>query len=78
MESPYEFILGMHWLVKHQPWIDWRARTVYSFAQDTRKHVFLRESNVIDTVSNTVKGALTVIHTSPRTDQLDESGVINS
>ena len=23
MESPYDLIIGMPWLVKHQPWIDW-------------------------------------------------------
>ena len=38
----------------------------------------LREANVIDAVFNTVKGALTLIHTSPRTNQFDESGVVNS
>ena len=31
MESPYDLILGMPWLAKHQSWIDWRIRTVASF-----------------------------------------------
>ena len=40
--------------------------------------MLLREANVTDGVSNTVKGVLTVLHTSPRSNQLDESGVVNS
>ena len=72
MESPYDFILGMPWLAKHQPWIDWRTRTVASSTQDTGKDVLLREANVTDAVSNTVEGALTVCQTSPSTTQLVE------
>ncbi|KAF1333193.1 Pol protein, partial [Globisporangium splendens] len=30
MGSKYDLILGMPWLAKHQPWIDWRARTIGS------------------------------------------------
>ena len=30
MGSRYDLILGMPWLAKHQPWIDWRARTIGS------------------------------------------------
>ena len=40
--------------------------------------MFLREANVTDAVFNAVKGMLTVSHTSPRTNQLDESGIVNS
>ena len=28
MEIPNDLILGMPWLAKCQPWIDWRTRTV--------------------------------------------------
>ena len=78
MESPYDLILGMPWLVKHQPWIDWRTCTVARSKQDTVKDVLLREANVTDAVFNALKDALTVSHTSPKTNQLDESGVVNS
>src|SRR5690349_15942529 len=30
MGSRYDLILGMPWLTKHQPWIDWRARSIGS------------------------------------------------
>ena len=30
MGAKYDLILGMPWLAKHQPWIDWRARTIGS------------------------------------------------
>ena len=38
----------------------------------------LREDNVNDAVFNLVKGASTVSQASPRTNQLDESSVVNS
>ena len=41
MENPYDLILGMPCLVKHQPWIDWRARIAASSTQDTVKDVLL-------------------------------------
>jgi len=28
MDDRYDLILGMPWLVKHEPWIDWRTRTI--------------------------------------------------
>jgi hypothetical protein len=28
MDDRYDLILGMPWLVKHDPWIDWRSRTI--------------------------------------------------
>jgi hypothetical protein len=28
MDDRYALILGMPWLVKHEPWIDWRSRTI--------------------------------------------------
>ena len=70
--------LGMPWLAKHQPWIDWRTRTVSSSTQDTGKDVLLREANVTDAVSNTVEGALTVCHMLPSTTQLVEPSVVGS
>ena len=77
MESPYDLILGMHWLVKYQPWIDWRTRTVASSAQDTGMDVLLREANATDAVSITVEGALTECQTAPSPTQLEETGVVN-
>ena len=78
MESPYDLILGMPWLAKHQPWIDWRTRTVASSTQDTGKDVLLREAYVADAVSNTVEGAMTVCQSAPGTTQLERSGVVGS
>ena len=62
---------------RHQPWIDWRTRTVASSTQDTGKDMLLRNANATDAAFNAVKGALTVSHTSPRTNQLDRSGIVN-
>ena len=39
--------------------------------------MLLQEANVTDAVFNAVKGALTVSHTSPRNNQLDETGEVN-
>ena len=78
MESPYDLIIGMPRLVNYQPWIDWQTRTVASFTQETGKNVLLREANVNDAVFNAVKGTLTVGHTSPSTNHLGESGIVNS
>ena len=41
MESPYDLILGMPWLAKHQPWIGWRTCTVASSTQDNGNDVLL-------------------------------------
>ena len=77
MESPYDLILGMPWLAKYQPWIDWRTRTVANSTQDTGKDVLLREAYATDVVSNTVEGALTGCQTSPIPTQLVETEVVN-
>jgi hypothetical protein len=40
MGSKYNLILGMPWLAKDQPWIDWRARTIGSsttFSDEERR-----------------------------------------
>ncbi|CAI5701232.1 unnamed protein product [Peronospora effusa] len=78
MESPYDLILGMPWLTKHQPWIDWRTRTVASSTQDTGKDVLFQEAYVADDVSSTVEGAMTVYQSAPGTTQLEKSGVVGS
>ena len=59
MESPYDLVLGMLWLAKYQPWIDWCTRTVASSTQDAGKDVLLREAYATDVVTNTVESALT-------------------
>ena len=64
MESPYDLILGMPWLAKYQPWIDWRTRTVANSTQDTGKDVLLREAYATDVVTDTVDSALTKCPTS--------------
>ncbi|GMF50528.1 unnamed protein product [Phytophthora fragariaefolia] len=28
MDDRYDLILSMHWLAKHEPWLDWRSRTI--------------------------------------------------
>lgn len=50
MQSPHDLILGLPWLAKHQPWIDWRTRTIASSTQDTGKEMYLREAHAIDVV----------------------------
>ncbi|KAF1318369.1 Pol protein, partial [Globisporangium splendens] len=44
MGSRYDLILGMPWLAKHQPWIDWRARTVGSSTPSSDEERRLREN----------------------------------
>ena len=39
--------------------------------------MLLRNANATDAAFNAVKGALSVSHTSPRTNQLDRSGIVN-
>ena len=56
-KSPYDLTLGM-------PWFE--NTTVDSSTQDIGKDAFFWEANLTDDVFNTVKGALTVSHTSPR------------
>ncbi|KAF1316891.1 Pol protein, partial [Globisporangium splendens] len=43
MGSKYDLILGMPWLAKHQPWIDWRARTIGSSTPSSDEERRLRE-----------------------------------
>ncbi|KAF1323160.1 Pol protein, partial [Globisporangium splendens] len=43
MGSKYDLILGMPWLAKHQPWIDWRARTIGSSTPSSSEERRLRE-----------------------------------
>ena len=50
MQSPHDLILGLPWLAKHQPWIDWRTRTIASSTQDTGKEMYLRDAYAIDVV----------------------------
>ena len=38
----------------------------------------MREAKVTDSVFYAVKGALTLSHTSPSTNKIDESGIVNS
>ena len=75
MESPYDLILGMPWLAKYQPWIDWRTRTVANSTQDTGKDVLLRETYAADVVSDTVDSALTGCQTSIHYTQSPRPGV---
>ncbi|KAF1325825.1 Pol protein, partial [Globisporangium splendens] len=44
MGSRYDLILGMPWLAKHQPWIDWRARTIGSSTPSSDEERRLREN----------------------------------
>ncbi|KAF1318323.1 reverse transcriptase, partial [Globisporangium splendens] len=43
MGSKYGLILGVPWLAKHQPWIDWRARTIGSSTPFSDEERRLRE-----------------------------------
>ena len=78
MESPYDLILGMPWLAKHQPWIDWRIRTVGNSTQETGKDVLLRETYATDFVTNTVDSALTGCQTSQITTYSRKPGEVDS
>ncbi|KAF1325088.1 reverse transcriptase, partial [Globisporangium splendens] len=44
MGSKYDLILGMPWLAKHQPWIDWRERTIGSSTPSSDEERRLREN----------------------------------
>ncbi|KAF1325083.1 Pol protein, partial [Globisporangium splendens] len=44
MGSKYDLILGMPWLAEHQPWIDWRARTIGSSTPSSDEERRLREN----------------------------------
>ncbi|KAF1334476.1 Pol protein, partial [Globisporangium splendens] len=44
MGSKYDLILGTPWLAKHQPWIDWRARTIGSSTPSSDGERRLREN----------------------------------
>ncbi|GMF39866.1 unnamed protein product [Phytophthora fragariaefolia] len=36
MDDRYDLILGMPWLAKHEPWIDWCSRTIDGFVREHR------------------------------------------
>ena len=57
-----------------------RLASTHSRQLSTRhqKRCALEGGNVTDAVLNSVKGVLTVSHTSPRTNQIDKSGVVNT
>ena len=50
MDSKYDVILGMPWLAKHQPWIDWSSKTIGSIDPKRQVHYGALESNVPSTV----------------------------
>ncbi len=50
MQSQYDLIVGMPWLQKHQPWIDWRSRTIGSSTQGHGMDGHLREAYAVDAV----------------------------
>ena len=54
MQSQYDLILGMPWLQKHQPWIDWRSLTIGSSTQGHGMDGHLREAYAIDDAVNHV------------------------
>jgi hypothetical protein len=33
LDSRYDLILGMVWLERHEPWIDWRSKPLWSFGE---------------------------------------------
>ena len=51
MQNHHDLILGMPWLAKYQPWIDWRSRTIASSTQDTGKEMYLREAYAMDAIA---------------------------
>jgi len=48
MGSRYDLILGMPWLAKHQPWIDWRARTIGSSSPSSDERSAREQFHAVD------------------------------
>ena len=55
MDARYDLILGIKWLARHQPWIDWRTRTIASSSP----------------ISNEIPREWSAIDAAERTDQLE-------
>ncbi|GMF54653.1 unnamed protein product [Phytophthora fragariaefolia] len=65
MDNRYDLIIGMTWLAKHEPWIDWRCRTIGARHNPLADRALaghvppLPEMGLgMSTVSHTVKGSL--------------------
>ena len=59
MGQKYDLIVGMPWLARHQPWIDWRTRTIGSSTPSSdeserrRREMFLAAESAASTKTNT-------------------------
>ncbi|GMF52196.1 unnamed protein product [Phytophthora fragariaefolia] len=63
MDDRYDLILGMPWLAKHEPWIDWRSRTIGA------SHNPLADRALADHVPSSSRDGFVHEHCVPRADR---------
>ncbi|GMF52883.1 unnamed protein product [Phytophthora fragariaefolia] len=63
MDDRYDLILGMPWLAKHEPWIDWRSRTIGA------SHNPLADSALVGHVPSSSRDGFVHEHCVPRADR---------
>ncbi|GMF23251.1 unnamed protein product [Phytophthora fragariaefolia] len=63
MDDRYDLILGMPWLAKHEPWIDWRSRTIGA------SHNPLADRALAGHVPSTSRDGIVHEHCVPRVDR---------
>ncbi|GMF33553.1 unnamed protein product [Phytophthora fragariaefolia] len=65
MDDRYDLILGMTWLAKHEPWIDWRSRTTGA------THNSLADRALVGHVPSSSRDGLVHEHRVPRDERRD-------
>ncbi|GMF50597.1 unnamed protein product [Phytophthora fragariaefolia] len=63
MDDRYDLILGMPWLAKHEPWVDWRSRTIGA------SHNPLADRALVGHVSSSSRGGFVHEHRVPRDER---------
>ncbi|GMF25326.1 unnamed protein product [Phytophthora fragariaefolia] len=63
MDDRYDLILGMPWLAKHEPWIDWRSRTIGA------NHNPLADRALVGHVPSSSRGGFVHEHRVPRDER---------
>ncbi|GMF58231.1 unnamed protein product [Phytophthora fragariaefolia] len=63
MDDRYDLILGMPWLAKHEPWIDWRSRTIGA------SHNPLADRALVGHVPSSSRGGYVHEHLVPRDER---------
>ncbi|GMG14888.1 unnamed protein product [Phytophthora fragariaefolia] len=63
MDDQYDLILGMPWLAKHEPWIDWCSRTIGA------SHNLLADRALVGHVPSSSRGGFVHEHRVPRDER---------